>query len=298
MTSAPDAQALVQQGLAAARVGERAEAERLLREATRLTPDNVDAWLALSGVVDDLDEKEACYQSVLRRQPTNAEARLGLEWVQRKREEAAGKLETGSDLETVLAEASRQLEAAIGTAPSDVVPPDDEVLFCVNHPSVETALRCNRCGKPICTRCMVRTPVGYRCRECVGQQQAVFFSGGPVDYVIAGVVSLVLGLLAGWLMGALGSWWFSLILGPVFGGAMAEVVRLAVRRRRSRYLWLVSAGGIVLGALPVLLGRLLVLIPGGAGGLGMGFLPAVGGNLLSLGIYLFLAVGTAVARLR
>jgi hypothetical protein len=96
-------------------------------------------------------------------------------------------------------------------------------------------------------------------------------------------------------MGALGSWWFSLILGPVFGGAIAEVVRLAVRRRRSRYLWLVTGGGIVVGTLPVLLGRLLSVF--GLSG-GLGFVPALGGNLLALAIYLFLAVGAAVARLR
>jgi hypothetical protein len=295
MTSAPDVQALLQQGLAAARVGERAEAESLLRQVTRLAPDNIDAWLALSGVVDDLAEKEACFQAVLRHQPENPEARLGLEWVRRKRAELQPEDETGHELEMVLTQASRQLEEAIGPAPPDVTPPDDEVLFCANHPNVETALRCNRCGKPICTRCMVRTPVGYRCRECVGQQQAIFFSGGPTDYVIGGVVSLVLGLMAGLLMGALGNWLFSLILGPLFGGAIAEVVRVAVRRRRSRYLWLVTAGGIVVGALPVLFGR-LVLVSGLPGGLG--FVPALGANLLALGIYLFLAVGAAVARLR
>ncbi|MGC9334733.1 MAG: B-box zinc finger protein, partial [Anaerolineae bacterium] len=58
------------------------------------------------------------------------------------------------------------------------------VLYCANHPNVETLLRCNRCGKPICTRCAVSTPVGYRCRECVGQQQSSFYPGGTLDYVM------------------------------------------------------------------------------------------------------------------
>ena len=40
---------------------------------------------------------------------------------------------------------------------------DDEPIFCVNHPRVETGLRCNRCDNPICVRCAKLTPVGYRC---------------------------------------------------------------------------------------------------------------------------------------
>lgn len=39
-------------------------------------------------------------------------------------------------------------------------------LRCANHPDVETRVSCNKCGKLICFRCMVSTPVGYRCREC------------------------------------------------------------------------------------------------------------------------------------
>ncbi|MBM4465197.1 MAG: hypothetical protein FJ014_06560, partial [Chloroflexi bacterium] len=36
---------------------------------------------------------------------------------------------------------------------------DDEVIYCSFHPTVETRLRCNRCGAPICPRCAVQTPV-------------------------------------------------------------------------------------------------------------------------------------------
>ncbi|MEN6392186.1 MAG: B-box zinc finger protein, partial [Anaerolineaceae bacterium] len=28
-------------------------------------------------------------------------------------------------------------------------------LYCTNHPQTETSLRCNRCDKPICTKCAV-----------------------------------------------------------------------------------------------------------------------------------------------
>jgi hypothetical protein len=163
------------------------------------------------------------------------------------------------------------------------MPDPEPVLYCANHPSVSTMLRCNRCGKPICVRCAVRTPVGYRCRQCVGQQQAVYYTGGAADYVIGGLIALVLGGLAAFLMLTLGAWFFALILGPAIGIGIAEVVRLAVRRRRSKYLWLAAGAGIVVGAMP---GLLLLQHSFGLWG------------LLTLGVFLILAVGAAAARLR
>jgi hypothetical protein len=185
------------------------------------------------------------------------------------------------ELEAVLSEASRRLEEVAGPPPPGEVALDDGVLYCANHPNVETMLRCNRCGKPICTRCAVQTPVGYRCKQCVGQQQAVFYSGGAGDYVIGGVIALLLGGLAGFLMSLLGAWFFALILGPTVGIGIAEVVRLAVRKRRSRYLWTAVGVGIVVGSLPALL-------------LAFSSLWA----LLTLGLFVVLAVGAATARLR
>jgi hypothetical protein len=115
----------------------------------------------------------------------------------------------------------------------------------------------------------------------VGQQQAAFYSGGAIDYVIGGVIALVLGGIAGYLITLLGAWFFALILGPTIGIGIAEAVRFAVRRRRSRYLWLVVGAGIVVGSLPALL-------------IGLGSL----WTLVSLGLFLLLAVGASAARLR
>jgi len=185
------------------------------------------------------------------------------------------------ELEAVIAAASRKLDEAVGPPPPGEVPLDNGVLFCANHPNVETMLRCNRCNKPICPRCAVQTAVGYRCKQCVGQQQAVFFTGGPVDYVIGGGIALILGGIAAYLMTLLAAWFFALILGPTVGIAIAEAVRFAVRRRRSRYLWAVVAGSMIVGALPSLLLALTSLW-----------------SLAALGLFLVLGVGAAVARLR
>ncbi|MBN1657520.1 MAG: tetratricopeptide repeat protein [Anaerolineae bacterium] len=271
MTETLDAMELIRRGQAAARVGRREEARRLLRQAVELDPGNVGAWLDLASVEEDRAKKRACFERALALDPGSADARLGLEMLEEDEEPA--------NLDMVIAEASRQLDAAVGPAPAGQVPPDDGVLYCVNHPKVETMLRCNRCGEPICSRCAVLTPVGYRCKQCVRGQQAVFYTGGTVDYVISGVLALVLGGVAAYLMGMLGGWFFALILGPALGVGIAEAVRFAVQRRQSRHLWAVVLGGMVISGLAVFLF--------------LGLWAAIG-----IGIYLVTGGGTAVARLR
>jgi tetratricopeptide (TPR) repeat protein len=276
MNDSLQATELMRRGQAAARVGRRAEAREYLRAAVGLDPGNVEAWLDLAGVEDDPARKRACFLSALEADPGNEEARLGLEML-----DPDTALTADDELEAVLAAASRRLDEAVGPPPPDEVTPDDEVLYCANHPSVETMLRCNRCGKPICTRCAKLTPVGYRCRECLGQQQAAFYTGGALDYLLGGAVAMVLGGIATSVMSLIGFWFFALFLGPTVGIAIAEVVRVVVRRRRSRYLATVVGVGMVLSALPALL------------------LSARGmWSLVAVGLFLVLAVGAAVARLR
>ncbi len=174
----------------------------------------------------------------------------------------------------------------------------NEPLYCANHPKVETRLRCNKCGKPICMQCAVRTPVGYRCRECVNAQQRTFYAGFRSSYyLIAAVVALPLSLVAGWLIPQLG--WYTIFLGPVVGGGIAEAARYAIGRKRGQYTWLVVCGAIVVGALPTLLLSLLSFVGLVAGAPGV-LTYLVGGlaRLLWVGVYLLTAIGAAYARLR
>ena len=158
-----------------------------------------------------------------------------------------------------------------------------EPMHCANHPNVETYLRCNKCGKPICSKCAVRTPVGYRCRECVNAQQRVFYADfRPIHYLVAAAVSLPLALVAGWLIPNLG--WYAIILGPLAGGGIAEAARWAIRRRRGQHTWLVVCGCIVVGTLPWLLQQI---------GFGVGGMFGVAWDV----VYLATAVGAAYARL-
>jgi hypothetical protein len=121
-----------------------------------------------------------------------------------------------------------------------------EKLYCVNHPNVETYLRCNKCGRPVCA-------------DCVRTQQRVFYADfRPAYYLVAAVVALPLALVAGWLVPSLG--WYAIILGPLAGVGIVQVVRWAIRRRRGQYTWLVVCGCIAVGALPQLLLSLLSLL--------------------------------------
>lgn len=144
------------------------------------------------------------------------------------------------------------------------------VTYCANHPEVETSLRCNRCEKPICSKCAVRTPTGYRCRECVQGQQKTFDTAEWYDYPLAFLLAAILSFLGSRLVSFLG--FFTLFLAPIAGGIIAETVRLVVRRRRSRSLFKISAVAAALGgfspALIYLLGALVVLSQGGSASLG------------------------------
>ncbi|MGC8880536.1 MAG: hypothetical protein ACP5R2_15085 [Anaerolineae bacterium] len=166
---------------------------------------------------------------------------------------------------------------------------NETTLTCYRHPNTPTSLRCNRCGNPICPKCAVRTPVGFRCPDCVRIQQNRFYTGGKLDYLIAVAVALPLSFIAGYvftfIVARIGflSWLIAFLAAPPTGGLIAEAVWRAVGRRRSRYLSTVVVTCLIIAVLPFI-GLILL-----------------SGNFLGLvvpGILLFLGSGAVVARLR
>ncbi len=122
-------------------------------------------------------------------------------------------------------------------------------IYCANHPDVETNLRCNKCEKPICARCAVLTPTGYRCKECIRGQQKVFDTATWVDYpLIIAVVGVLafLGSLIAYRVGFL-----VILLAPLAGGLIAEIARIVTRRRRSKRLFILATGAAALGCIPI-----------------------------------------------
>ncbi len=162
-------------------------------------------------------------------------------------------------------------------------------LYCANHPTVETSLRCNNCEKPICPKCAVLTPTGYRCKDCVRVQQKVFDTATVIDYPLAFVVAAILTFAGSYIASFLS--FFVIFVAPIAGVIAAEVVRFVIRRRRSPKLFLVAAAGAALGSLPLLLGSLFGLLLGGR------YL----GGLLGLvwqGLYAFMVTSSFYYRLR
>ena len=132
-------------------------------------------------------------------------------------------------------------------------------LYCYIHPDRETGLRCNRCERPICAQCAVRTPTGYRCKECVREQQKIFNTAEWYDYLIGFGTTVVLSLIASILLSVISGfigffmWFVSFAIAGAAGVFIANATQTALRKRRSKQLFWVVAAGVVVGALPVIL---------------------------------------------
>lgn len=130
--------------------------------------------------------------------------------------------------------------------------------YCANHPNVETSLRCRQCDKPICPKCAVRTPTGYKCKECVKGQQQIFNTATGIDYVLAFVVASILGLIGSVIAQSLG--FFTFFIAPFAGIVIAEAVRLVTRRHRSKALFNTALAGTIAGCLPSIFGPVLLTL--------------------------------------
>ncbi len=73
-----DAGALLREAIAAAKVGKKDVARRLLTEVTASDPRNETAWLWLAGVAEDPQTGVECLQRVLKINPANDRAKVGL----------------------------------------------------------------------------------------------------------------------------------------------------------------------------------------------------------------------------
>src|SRR5829696_9824716 len=113
-------------------------------------------------------------------------------------------------------------------AVAEEIPRSTDEVRCTYHPSVMTRLRCSRCGKPICPRCGVRTPVGMRCPECAGTRSSV--AANPAGTLTAAVAGLAVATVVGLAWGFLPDWQFywALLLGF---GTVETMVRLLQKRQ-------------------------------------------------------------------
>ena len=119
-------------------------------------------------------------------------------------------------------------------------------MKCAYHHDVETNLRCGKCGKPICPRDMVQTPVGVRCPDCARLRKLPTYQVTSGYYLRAAGAGLGIAIVCGAAWGAISLFipffFFNLLLGAAVGYAIGEVMSRAVNRKRGT--WLVIMAGI------------------------------------------------------
>lgn len=116
---------------------------------------------------------------------------------------------------------------------------------CSYHPDVITRLRCSRCGKPICPRCMVSTPVGFRCPDCARGPRPVAYQTTGLLLVKAVVVGILVAAAAGALWGKFPRWEFYCAL--LLGFGISESIAWITRYKRGRELQIIAMGCVLLG---------------------------------------------------
>jgi len=157
-------------------------------------------------------------------------------------------------------------------------------MKCATHPDVEINLRCGKCDKLICPKCLVQTPVGTRCLDCAKLYKLPTYRVSTKYYLIAIGTGLGMAVACGFAWGVAGRlvpfFYLNLLLAPGVGYAIGEVMSLSVNRKRGSVLAAIAGIAIVVSYL------VSILVPWG---LSFGFL-----DLLALALGIFVAV----ARLR
>jgi len=117
-------------------------------------------------------------------------------------------------------------------------------MRCAIHPNIETNLRCGKCGKPICPKCLVQTPVGARCPDCAKPYKLPTFRVTTRYYLRAAGTALGMaiacGLIWGLIIGLFRFGFLNFLLAAGAGYAIGEVVSLSVNRKRGTGLAVVA----------------------------------------------------------
>ncbi len=123
-------------------------------------------------------------------------------------------------------------------------------MKCAYHPDVETNLRCGKCGKPICPKDMVQTPVGAKCPDCAKLYKLPTYQV-PARYYLRAVgtglgMAIVCGIFWGLIGGIIPFFYLNLALAAGVGYVIGEVISKAVNRKRGTGLAIIAGGSVVI----------------------------------------------------
>jgi hypothetical protein len=122
-------------------------------------------------------------------------------------------------------------------------------MQCATHPNVETELSCGKCGKPICPRCMMHTPVGARCPSCAQVRRIPTYNMSSATFARAAGAALGAGVAIGaaWAFFNIITYiFYGVIAGLAIGYVIGELVSLATNRKAGPPLQAIAVGGVVL----------------------------------------------------
>ena len=122
-------------------------------------------------------------------------------------------------------------------------------MKCEAHPDIETNLRCGKCDKPICPRCMVETPVGARCPECARLRKLPTFEVGT-KYLLKAIGSglaaaAVSGVIWGVVNDFIGLFYLNLVLAAGAGYVIGEVISITTNRKQGTRLIATAALAVI-----------------------------------------------------
>jgi len=123
------------------------------------------------------------------------------------------------------------------------------VARCSYHPDVETELTCTECGKPICPKEMILTPVGYKCPEHARPKRSQYTFVKPKQLAMAIGAGVVVGVGGAFIVSAITGGFFGYIIGLLWGSVTSEAVRRASGGHRGGTVGTVAAVSIGVGSL-------------------------------------------------
>lgn len=144
-------------------------------------------------------------------------------------------------------------------------------MQCDKHRNVETNLSCGKCGKPICPRCLIQTPVGMRCSECANLKTLPTYQVSTLYYLRAVAAGIGIAVACGF------AWWALNLILPFFflrifiaagaGYVIGEIIGLSVNRKRGTGLAIISGASACLSfvianvfLVPFILGGLMSIL--------------------------------------
>lgn len=161
-----DARELRQQGIRAAKAGQKDEARQLLQQSLRIDPDSEPAWLWLASVANNNRERVFCLNKVLELNPNNETALKALQGLDEPPPPSKPSVPTARSTGTMQA-VNAATAAAMEQPPGVPVPPPEKVTAAL--PELEKIARAYAAPVP------KRANWQHKTRNRVGERDIVFY---------------------------------------------------------------------------------------------------------------------------